>query len=405
MSFKTLPSMKTIAILFFLLALRFGVCAQEPSCGLGWLEATEMQKGSPINEIRASFHNILDSAILYGNEVLNFRSETTIPVVVHIVWNSPQENLSDGQVLEQIEILNQDFNGKNEDLRDVPEKFKPFIARKGIRFCLAAETQDGQPTSGITRHKTDLEVVGTKEDLYDIAPAWDTERYLNIWVANTGDFLTGFGTYPLIVPPERQGVVVHPKYFGYNNSIRYNLGRVAVHEIGHHFGLDHTWGSDEDCGTDDGVEDTPLQQHSYKGCPAHPQASCGSNDMFMNFMDYVDDGCMVMFTQGQMERMLATIEIFRPGLKTSDVSCVDIGNGKPESPFRVYPNPAEGQLTINFDEQKAKVESVDVFSALGQKVFEIKTVIFDGMKVELPEMPVGIYWIRIGDKTNKIMMK
>ena len=59
-----------------------------------------------------------------------------------------------------------------------------------------------------------------------------------------------------------------------------------------------------------GVEDTPLQKSAYIGCPAHSQNSCGSMDMFTNFMDYVDDDCMVMFTQGQMERMIATIEFF-----------------------------------------------------------------------------------------------
>ena len=326
MNFKAVNYMKTLNFFLFLLVLRSGVCAQEPVCGMNWLEAAELQRGVPVDQIKALFLNKLDSAVIKGNSELAFRSDVIIPVVVHVVWSTPEENLTDRQVLEQIEMLNQDFNGKNRDLSDLPEEFKPFIAKEGIHFCLAAETPDGQPTSGITRDKTDLEVVGTKEDLYGIAPAWDTERYLNIWVANTGDFLTGYGTYPGLVPPERQGVVVHPKYVGYNESIRYNLGRVAVHEIGHYFGLDHTWGSDEACETDDGVDDTPLQQHSYKGCPAHPQTTCGSDDIFMNFMDYVDDGCMVMFTQGQMERMLATIEMYRPGLMNNDISYIQVTN-------------------------------------------------------------------------------
>jgi hypothetical protein len=397
--------MRTKALLFFLLALHFGVCAQEPSCGLGWLEATEMQKGFLIHEVRASFHNKLDSAIRYGSAGLNFRSPTTIPVVVHVVWNTPQENLSDKQVLDQIEILNHDFNGENRDLRVVPEGFRPFIARNGIRFCLAAETPDEQPTSGITRHKTGLEVVGTKEGLYDIAPAWDTERYLNIWVANTGDFLTGFGTYPGLVPPERQGVVVHPKYVGYNSSIRYNLGRVPVHEIGHYFGLGHIWGSDEACETDDGVEDTPLQQRAYKGCPAHPQATCGSNDMFMNFMDYVDDGCMVMFTQGQMERMQATIELYRPGLMDTEIPCIQNTDEVNSSGFSIYPNPATGEVNIRFEEPIMTNGWVSIYNSIGQLLQKDRRVLFDDMPVVLPDTSPGIYWIKIGDKSEKLIRK
>jgi hypothetical protein len=364
-----------------------------------------MQKGIPIGEIRASFHNKLDSALLQGGNGLNFRTATTVPVVVHVVWNTPQENLSDEQVFEQIEILNQDFNRENKDLRDVPEEFRPFIAKQGVRFCLAAETPDGQPTSGITRHNTVLEVVGTKEDLYGIAPAWDTERYLNIWVANTGDFLTGFGTYPGLVPPERQGVVVHPKYFGYNNSIRYKLGRVAVHETGHYFGIDHTWGSDEACETDDGVADTPLQQHSYKGCPAHPQATCGSNDMFMNFMDYVDDGCMVMFTQGQVERMLATIELYRPGLMDTEIPCIQNTDEVKSSGFSIYPNPASGEVKVRFEEPVMTNGWVSIYNSIGQLVQEERRVIFDGMTIALPDMPTGIFWIRIGDKSGNLIRK
>jgi pregnancy-associated plasma protein-A/type IX secretion system substrate protein len=397
--------MKEKILLFILISLGFGICAQEPECGMNWLEANETDKGVFVGQIKASFHNGLNSAMLHGNIGLALRSDVTIPVVVHIVWNTPEEDLTDGQVLEQIEILNQDFNGENEDLRDVPEEFKPFIAKKGIHFCLAAETPDGQPTSGITRNWTEIGLIGTKEDLYGIAPAWDTERYLNIWVANTGDFLTGFGTYPGLVPPERQGVVVHPKYFGHNNSIRYNLGRVAVHEVGHYFGLDHTWGSDEACETDDGVEDTPLQQHSYKGCPAHPQTTCGSDDMFMNFMDYVDDGCMVMFTQRQMERMLATIEMYRPGLMNSEIPCIQNTEDLNSEGFTVYPNPAKGEIKIHFEKQVSTNGWVSIFNSFGQLVQEERRVIFDGMTIVLPDMPTGAYWIRIGDKSEKFMRK
>lgn len=215
-------------------------------------------------------------------------------------------------------LLCRDFNGENDDLSNVPNEFQAFIAAKGIRFCLAAEDPQGLPTSGIVRVKTDVEAIGTKDELFFSAlggsDAWNPNKYLNIWVANTGEFITGFGTFPEQVEAEKQGVVVHPKYFGENNSKNYYLGRVAVHEIGHYFGLYHIWDNNLNCDTDDGVQDTPLQQHAYEGCPVYPQSSCGSMDMFMNFMDYVDDSCMLMFTQDKWKGWCRQLRFFDQAL-------------------------------------------------------------------------------------------
>ncbi|RMG88600.1 MAG: zinc metalloprotease, partial [Bacteroidetes bacterium] len=292
-------------------------------------------------------NQVLEKLIEKNQYKASLRTDPNISVVVHVVWNNPEENLDDDTILSQIEALNRDFNGRNDDLADVPEEFKPFIARQGIRFCLASKDPQGAPTLGIVRVKTDLQSIGTKDELFFSelggSDAWDTHRYLNIWVANTGEFITGFGTFPEQVEAERQGVVIHPKYFGKNNAQNYNLGRVAVHEVGHYLGLYHTWDNNANCNSDDGVPDTPLQQHPYEGCPAHPQSSCGSMDMFMNFMDYVNDDCMVMFTQGQMERMLATIEFFRPGLLNSEIPCVTITEKEQDIDFIIYPNPAKSE--------------------------------------------------------------
>ncbi|RME01870.1 MAG: T9SS C-terminal target domain-containing protein [Bacteroidetes bacterium] len=395
--------MRSNAVIFFLLAMQFYIWAQEPECAMNWLETIERQKGVPVEQIKASFRNKLDSAIMISNGVLPLRSEIVVPVVVHIVWNQAQENLSDEKVIEQIEILNQDFNGANKDLTSLPKEFKPFIAKRGILFCLAAESPEGLPTSGIIRHKTDLEVVGIKEELYEIAPAWDSERYLNIWVANTGDFLTGLGTYPGLVPPERQGVVVNPRYFGYNESFRFNLGRVAVHEVGHYFGLDHIWGSDQNCESDDGVEDTPLQQHSYQGCPAHPQATCGSNDMFMNFMDYVDDACMVMFTQGQMQRMLTTIDVFRPELLNNSITCFEPEADSHTLDFSIHPNPAEELLTIAVAGKTPPVKYF-IVDSLG-RVILAKTVNSQAFSIDVRKLTPGIYFLSLFGRTHRNTQK
>ena len=39
----------------------------------------------------------------------------TIPVVFHVIWNDPIENISDNQIYSQLDILNEDFRFLNPD--------------------------------------------------------------------------------------------------------------------------------------------------------------------------------------------------------------------------------------------------------------------------------------------------
>jgi hypothetical protein len=90
----------------------------------------------------------------------------------------------------------------------------------------------------------------------------------------------------------------------------FNLGRTATHEVGHWLNLHHIWGDRSDCGGTDFVTDTPNAQLPNYGKPMFPHISCNNGpngDMFVNYMDYVDDDTMVMFTAGQVLRMNATL--------------------------------------------------------------------------------------------------
>jgi len=141
----------------------------------------------------------------------------------------------------------------------------------------------------------------------------------------------GYATPPT-TPAARDGVVVGYQFFGTGGTAQYpyNRGRTATHEVGHYFGLRHIWGDDENspagiCSEDDGIDDTPLQGRQYGDCP-NSGSSCGSPDMYMNFMDYVNDACMFMFTEDQVEYMRFIIQNYRSSLlQSTPVACDPTG--------------------------------------------------------------------------------
>jgi hypothetical protein len=126
-----------------------------------------------------------------------------------------------------------------------------------------------------------------------------------------GGGLLGYAQFPG-GPAATDGVVILNTAFGSVGTAAapYNLGRTATHEIGHWLNLRHIWGDTEDCSGSDFVDDTPNAQQPNYGKPTFPHVSCNNapnGDMFMNYMDYVDDDAMVMFTKGQIARMQATL--------------------------------------------------------------------------------------------------
>ncbi len=308
--------------------------------------------GFPIDSVSVKKMEQFDMDLRKNANNIFQRSAIIIPVVVHIVKNTTDEIINDETIFSQIDILNRDFNAQNADLNKVPTEFKKYIATSSIRFCLTNKDTNGNATSGIIRKITNVSVIGLKDSLFDTktggSSAWNPDKFLNIWVANTGNFVTGIGSYPNLVPPYKSGIIVHPRYFGKNKTSKFGLGRVAVHEVGHYLGLYHIWGKTNDtlCETGDEVADTPPQLYAHSECPSYPQYSCGQSSMFMNIMDYVNDPCMIMFTEGQMQRMLATISTYRKGLLNSDISCIVDSNKN--IAYLVYPNPTTlGQININ----------------------------------------------------------
>ncbi len=339
------------------------------------------------------------------NQMFNLRANVIIPVVVHVVWNSEYENISNEIIFSQIDILNKDFNAENNDFKRIPMEFKSVAGNVGIRFCLADKTPTGEKTDGIVRVKTLINEIGIKENLFftDMggSDAWNTDKYLNIWVANTGSTITGFGTLPGQTSAAKTGVVINRKYFGRNFSTKYGLGRVAVHEIGHFFGLYHLWGKtiDDNCETDDEVEDTPSQLQPYTECPFYPQFSCSHSSLFMNFMDYVDDPCMIMFTRGQRLRMLKTIELYRRNLPQSKSQCNNLILY--QNQVQVFPNPFSNQINIDFISYPLTTQIYD----LNGKLILTSTITESNRLIETTQLAKGVYFLSIQTPNFKDVRK
>lgn len=309
---------------------------------------------------------------------LQARSVVTIPVVVHIVYREAEANISDQQVHSQIEVLNADFRAFNCEIAGIPGEFKNAIADTEIEFCLAQVDPVGMPTTGITRTQTNIpffDPKGTRlfheED--GGADAWDPAHYLNIWVANLNGTL-GFASFPDLGPnPEEDGVIIDYTAFGTVGAAQkpYHLGRTTTHEIGHYFSLRHPFPGPgvPECIFDDGIEDTPMQQPNYGGrCPSYPQFSCGSSDMFMNFMNYSDDACLNMFTHGQKSWMLSALFAYRPGLLAGGI-CDKPPGTYTDLNLVLHPNPAVDRIRIYPPGANIPIGALRISNVSGQIIF------------------------------------
>jgi hypothetical protein len=239
----------------------------------------------------------------------------TIPVVVHVVHRTSGEKISAAQVRSQIRSLNRDFRARNPDKSKVPAQWKGLVTDSKIQFALATKGPRGEKTNGIVYTPTKARAFGPDDTVKSrttggVKP-WPTDRYLNIWVCNLSDGLLGYAQFPGGAR-ETDGVVVLYTAFGTLGAVSspFNKGRTATHEVGHFLGLRHIWGDRNDCSGNDFVADTPAAQHANMGKPRFPHVTCNNGpagDMFMNYMDYVDDAAMFMFTSGQVARMNATL--------------------------------------------------------------------------------------------------
>jgi hypothetical protein len=284
-------------------------------------------------QARSSIENITRELVI-ALEGKGFAGVVRIPVVVHVVWNTADQNISDAQIQSQIDVLNHDFRATNADVNTVPGVFQNLVADSRIEFFLATTDPAGNPTDGITRTQTNVTSFGTDDAIKSSASggadAWPADRYLNMWTGRLSGGLLGYAQFPG-GPPGTDGVVILHSAFGTTGTATapFHLGRTATHEVGHFLNLFHIWGDDgSGCGGSDEVDDTPNQGGENVGVPTFPHVSCNNGpngDLFMNYMDYVDDAVMVMFTNGQSARMEACLDGVRTSLRAGLQSTAPAG--------------------------------------------------------------------------------
>jgi len=374
-----------------------------------------------LTERRSTLERFTQNWITESEHHLQRRQVITIPVVFHVVWRTPEENISDAQIQSQLEVLNADFRAMNVEITEVPAIFRSAIADTEIEFCLAQTDPDGNATTGITRTQTTVAQIGTKftdgrraicyTDLGG-RDAWNTDQYLNIWIGKTTPTFIGEASYPGMAPPAEDGIRIDYAHIGTTGTVSppHHLGRTLTHEVGHYLNVEHPWGmglNNPDCSKDDGIEDTPPQSTTFRNeCPVHPQVFCGTASMFMNFMNYTNDACMAMFTAGQKARMLAALNGPRAGLLNAtgcQMSTNAVETLQPPS-FQLLQNPVSDVLRLQTDEHAPNF-NLRLVNANGQTVFTDHWHSSEIYTKNVAHLPDGLYWLILQNESNFFTQK
>lgn len=373
-------------------------------------ETYEYHKKYPVTNYSSSRVTDLDKSTrdTLPNEII------TIPVVIHVLYNSTTQNISDAQILSQLQSLNNDYRRLNADASKVPVVFGGVAGDAKITFCLAKTDASGKPTTGIVRKFTTVQSWSTDDGMKFSAQggdnAWDPKRYLNIWVCNLFGRSLGYSSLPGS-QSDRDGVVIQYNAFGTTGvlTVPFNKGRTLTHEIAHWLGLKHMWG-DGNCG-DDGIADTPPQQTFNNGCPSFPhKTSCSINsngDMFMNFMDFTDDGCMNMFSKGQANKMRS--QFATGGARNSFLhsnacdsnavqrAALPVQPVIPTEAITLSPNPAVKYINLEAKNGADLIgKTVKVCNSYGGVVIS-QVITAQKTTIAVQHLQSGVYYLKIGN--------
>lgn len=350
------------------------------------------------------------------------RTETYFPVVIHVVMREPVQPVSVAQAIQQLDVLNADFAGHGNNIGKLSDEFRALVGDAQMKFCLTTVDPQGQPTSGITHTITTVKDIALQSgdggriaihwDELGGKTIWDPTRYINIWIGEYGGIL-GSASFPGMANNLGEiGLVIDPKYFGSigaaGNSGFYSGGHTLTHEMGHFFGLKHIWGqgTGEDCNDSDDIDDTPNAAGPYYDCPQGLQESCGTSNMYQNFMDFTDDRCLAAFTHDQVALMQTSAAVYYPDLDVEGSCTVDADTFDTWYDQLVWSyDPSSGTYVIyNTDGWIGKIE-VQVYSVDGRLVLEDVWEDQLSYLIDLSNVAAGVYVVRLVSGEEEFVRK
>lgn len=373
----------------------------------------------------------------YEQQLNSASSKTTaskypIAVVFHVIATQAQIDEIGGvsgvysRIQTQVGVLNTDYNSLNTET--IPTAFQPLKGNPDISFGVAHKDPNGKGTTGVEILIKPAGFTGfdvgdgaAKKTSQGGLDPWNNKKYLNIWIfnitgASSGKVL-GYAYNPSLAKDvlgdaNLMGVCVDYKAFGKRTNALQSFyasadkGRTMVHELGHYFTLNHIWGNTAvgsgSCSDDDGVSDTPQQNDANQStCPTFPKANCTGatpGEMFMNYMDYVNDACMSMFSKGQVTRMQA--DLTGSGGSSTLPNNIDllswpagIASTEAQDALAIVPNPSNGLFTITYNDY---IKNITIVNMIGQPVKQISgnNQQSGAISVDMTGMSKGIYTVQ-----------
>lgn len=370
-------------------------------------------------------------------------SNTTINVVVHVVWNNIIENIHDSIIQSQIDVLNEDFNRLNGDSTNLRNLFQPIAGNAHITFNLYQIKRTH--TDSLFDPSQGGIPITMKYDSLGGSTAVDPIHFLNIWICKIQPLsifgtpfaqILGFAFPPAnlsnwpssyVAPPVGEdGVVIDYRCVGRNNPYTLSIpfstillvsrGRTPVHEVGHYLGLRHIWGDGgngsgggNNCQGDDGIADTPnANDQSQFDCNtskntcvdiALPWTSLDAPDMVENFMDYSNETCMNTFTIGQVTHMQNVLTGPRAGL----LQPLGITESTLKNTVLVFPNPVDDIVQIHSSTQKIK--NIEIFDLTGHLVFQAPFFTDYVLEINTSKFANGVYTLTLTLENNSNISK